>query len=625
MPGIFGIVDSRNKIISIELANSMRKILRHDPSYKDYLYVSDYCVVGGSTPDYMNAITQPVYNEGKTLCLVMEGEIFNSDELKKELKNNDCPFEPESDAELMLELYQAYGDNLVHKVNGSFILALWDSRENCVTFINDRLGMYYLYYSTCKNRLLFAPEIKALLCDSTIKRNLDPGSVADFFSFGFVLGNKSFIKGIKLMLPGSIMRYKKGNLSIETYWNFPFKQDHPRRSVADYIEELDHILNQAVERQTRHGNNFGIALSGGLDSRFIAGYVSRKVNPIFTFTFGDEGTDEVIYAERVAAKIGSHHQKIKYSLADFKSAFDKIVWLTEGLINTSEYYYLARAIGKEVDVAFSGHGGDDLSGRLLTRAIYKAKDQEKVKDLIFSQSIKRMIPYNNSENFFSKDYYKIIKGMARKNFNEAFSCIQTEVPANIQLCFQLNNTVWRQFTRIVDLPRLYIRYRHPFLDYKVLDFILMLPPKMRLDAKVYKLLLIKKFPELADIPLPNQRASIKIEQHLRTYYALRNLLGKFLLRKWYKFFKTFAPPESEISHNVEAYRSHLKTMVHSIILDGNRKRGYFNQNYIEQILSAHLSRKKNNSFLMHKLITFELFHRLLLDEDQLMPPINALF
>lgn len=625
MPGIFGIVDSRNKIISIELADSMRRILRHDQSYRDYLYISDYCVMGGSTPEYFNAITQPVYNEGKTLCLVMEGEIFNSDELRKELKDKGCPVETERDAELMLQLYQAYGDNLVHKVNGSFVLALWDSRENRMTLINDRLGMYYLYYSINNNRLIFAPEIKALLCYPTIKRSLDPGSVADFFSFGFILGNKSLIKDVKLMPPGSIIRYKKGELSIEIYWDIPFQEDYSRGSAADYIEELDYILDQAVERQTRHGKNFGIALSGGLDSRFIAGYVRRKVNPIFTFTFGDEGTDEVIYAERVAAKIGSHHQKIKYSLADFICAFDKMVWLTEGLINTSEYYHLARAIGKEVDVAFSGHGGDDLSGRLLTKAIYKVKDLDRVKDLIFSQSNKRMIPNNNSDNLFSKNYYKIIKGIARKDFNEAFSCIQTDVPANIQLYFQLKNTVWRQFTRIVDMPRLYIRYRHPFLDYKVLDFILKLPPRIRLDAKAYKSLLIKKFPELADIPLPNRRASVKTEQHLRTYYALRNLLGKLLLRKWYKFFKRFAPPESEINYNVEAYRSHLKLMVHSTILDGNRKRGYFNQNYLEQVLSSHFSRKKNNSFLMHKLITFELFHRLFLDEDQLMPPVNILF
>lgn len=617
MPGIFGIINSKNKIDSMDLINNMRDILRYDESYKDYLFISDHCVLGSITPAYFNAIIQPVYNEDKSLCLIMEGEIFNSDDLKRNLKDKVLKVEAKNDAELMMLLYEAYGVNLVHIVNGSFVLSIWDTQENSATFINDRLGMYYLYYTTTNNRLVFAPEMKALLCDPIVRRNLDFCSMADYFSFGFILGNKTFIEEIKLMPPGSIMRYREGKISIETYWDFPFQEVYPKRSLKDYIEELDFILDRAVTRQTRQKKRIGIALSGGFDSRIIAGYLGRKVDTISAFTFGDAGTDEVVYAGRVAEIIGSHHRAIEYSLEDFYDAFDKVVWLTEGLINTPEYYHLARAIRGEVDVAFSGHGGDDLSGRHLTKAVYTSKDRNAIKNLIFSQYSQRVGSNVSQKRLFSEGYYKLVKGVSRTNFEETFSGIQTDIPANIQLHHSLKYRSWREFTRIIDLPRLYVRYRHPFFDYEVIDFFLGLPPDMRLNCKVYRGLIINKFPELADIPLPNRRVSIRADRYFRSYYSIRNRAGRFLLGKWYRLFKRFAPPESEVSLNVEAYRGPLQDIVRSLILEGNSKRGYFNQNYLEKIINSHFCGEKNNSFIMHKLITFELFHRLFLDGDKL--------
>jgi asparagine synthase (glutamine-hydrolysing) len=554
----------------------------------------------------------------------MEGEVFNSAELVNELANSGLAHEPANDAELMLHLYTAEGVNLFRKVNGCFVVGVWDARDQSLTLVNDRMGVHYLYYFLGANRLVFAPEMKAILCDPTIKKTVDASAVGDFFSFGCVLGNKSFVSDIMLMPPGSIIRYKDNRLSIQTYWDFPFQEDHSKRHTRDYVEELHQILDRVIERQTGRVSRCGIALSGGLDSRIVAAYVSRRLNSVSSFTFGDPTTDEAKLAERVARIVGSQHNPVRYSLEDFTDAFQKMVWLNEGLINTSEHYHLGKALGRQVDAAFCGTGGDEISGRLLSKAICRAKDLEVVKRIIFSSYSRRVLPEDDLGELFSAGYSKIHNGQARANFEASFSTIRTRVPANFYQHHYMRTKLWREHSRVNDMARLYVRYRYPYFDYELIDFFLKLPPEMRLHEKVYRGVLIHKFPKLADLPLPVRRVSVKREQHLRAYYVLRNRIGGFVLRNFYEALNRIAPPEAEIGYNVEAYRGPLKALVRSLVLEGNRNRGYFNQVYLERLVADHFERRANNAFRIHKLIAFELFHRLFLDVGELAQPVGGL-
>lgn len=341
------------------------------------------------------------------------------------------------------------------------------------------------------------------------------------------------------------------------------------------------------------------------------------------YTFGDPKADDIIYAERVSNAIGSRHQVIKYTLEDFFHGFNNTVWLMEGLINTSEYCHLGKAMQRDVDTAFTGTAGETLSGKYLTKAICEAKDRNTVKNLIFSW-LKFRLPDIDQESLFSKEYYKHVEGLARRNFNETFIYIRTEIPANIHLHHLMRNKIWKEWLPVNALPSLYIRFRYPYFDYDVLDFFLKLPPNMRLNQRVYKGLLIKKFPKLAAIPRDARSLSIRMEQHLNTYYALRNHIGHFVLKKWYPLFKSLDPRGSFRPLNIDAYDGPLKDKESSIIFDGNRKRGYFDQNYLYKVLYEHYSGKKNHHFVIHKLISFELFHRLFMDESGLVPPDEAL-
>jgi len=624
MPGIFGIVnaDGAAPAASAQVAR-MRDILRHHDSYKDYLFESQGCALGGSTAPYFNAIVQPAFSGNRNLCLAMEGEIFNGEELRADLKSQGHNADAANDAELMMRLYEADASGLAHKVNGLFILAVWNGTERSLTLINDRVGLHYLYYRLDGSHLAFAPEMKALLCDPKLERKVDPESVADFFTFGSVFGSRTFLCGVKVMPPGTIMEYRDGKLTLQNYWDFPLSGPTNGNSKRAYIEELDHVFQRVIKRQTRDRCRYGLALSGGRDSRVLAGYLGDVVTPLNTFTFGDPATDEVKFARKVSDIVGGRYHHVHDSDADLTGSFEKVVWLTEGPINTPEYYLLGKALSESVDVAFNGHGGDVLGGRWVTRALGRTTDMAPVKTETFARYSRRLGDHVPSK-FFSENYYPLVDGAAQRNFFAAFAGLQAEAPYHAQLKHEMRTKNWREYTRVIDVPRFFVRYRYPFFDYEVLDFFLKLPHPMRLNERVYLGVLLEKFPRLADIPYPNRRFSLRAEQrYLRPYYKLRNQLGHFMVDRFYKRLSRIAPL-SAVSHVDEAYRGPSGHLLQAMLLEGNCKHGYFNQQYLDAIIKAHINRDADHSFLLHKLVTFELFHTLLVDPDEIGRPTGNL-
>ena len=624
MPGIFGIATADSDAPPASaLAGRMRTVLRHSPFYKHYVLEFPGCVLGGSTPPYYNAIVEPVFSRDGNSCLVMEGEIFNADELRTSLRSDGHPAEAANDAELMMRLYEAYGTSLAHKVNALFILALWDKCDQSLTIINDRVGLHLLYYHDDGTKLIFGPEMKALLCDPELERRVDPEAVADFFTFGSVFGQRTFLCDVKVMPPGTILHYHQGKVTRQKYWDFPFTTPSNGASKREYIEEFDHVLRRVFQRQTRDHCRYGIALSGGRDARILAGYLGEAVSPLQTFTFGDPMTDEVLFAAKVSQLIGGFHHHIQYSVEEFAASFEKIVWLTEGPINTAEHYQLGKCMGETVDVAFNGHGGDVLGGRWVNTEIYRARGVAPIRTDAFERYSRRLAGHA-PDRLFSDRYYPLVKGRARQNFDLSFEDLRAMSPLQAQLLHEMNNKNWREYARVIDVPRLNIRYRYPYFDYEVLDFFLKVPPAMRYHERVYLGVLVEKWPRLAGIPYPNRKFSLRAEHlYLRRYYKVRNKLGHYVVDKFHRQLGRFAP-SSVISHNSEAYSGPLRNEIYTLLIEGNRQRDYFDSDYLQAVLAEHASHKADHSFLLHKLVTFELFHRLFLDPAEPARPSTSL-
>ena len=616
MPGAFGIVSADTDAPpDLALAERMRAILRHSPTYKDYLLESPGCVLGGTTPAYYNAIIEPALSRDGNLCLIMEGEIYNAEELQTELRAAGFDDEAANAAQMMLRLYEAYGDDLAHKVNALFILAIWDKRERRLTIINDRVGLYLLHYYQDASRFVFAPEMKALLCDPKLERKIDPDAVADFFTFGSIFGERTFVSGVKVMPPGTVLQYRAGKLKQRKYWDFPFAEPRTPASAREYIEELDAVLRNVSRRHTKDRCRYGLSLSGGRDSRIVAGYLAKTVSPLHSFTFGNPASDEVQLAQRMASSLGCHFHHVDKPREDLLSCFEKVVWLTEGPINTPEYYQLGKAMATEVDVAFNGHAGDVLGGRWVTPAITRARDIAAVMEETYTRYSRRLGDHA-SGGLFSGSLRSRVQGAARRNFGESFDDLRHEKPAHAQLKQEMRTKNWREYTRVNDVPRLFARYRYPFFDYDVLDFFLRLPTEMRRHEKIYLGVLISKFPDLAKVPYPNRRYSLRAEYlYLGPYYRFRNKVGHLVVKKFYKSLRGLAP-SSTVDYIDGVYLQPSPNPVLDLILHNNYSSSYFDPDYLRSVVAAHAARKADHSFLLHKLVTFMLYNRMLIQSAQ---------
>jgi asparagine synthase (glutamine-hydrolysing) len=171
-----------------------------------------------------NPEPQPIFNEDKSLFIFMDGKIYDYDKEKGELKLKGHKFIYENDPEFCIRSYDQYGIDFVEKLNGSFVFIICNLKENKMTIANDRYGLRPLYYALNGNQLLFSSEVKSILEDKSFKE-LDDEAVADFFAFKRILGNKTFVKGIKILPPATIAVYDGHNLSIRQYWDFDYKPD----------------------------------------------------------------------------------------------------------------------------------------------------------------------------------------------------------------------------------------------------------------------------------------------------------------------------------------------------------------------------------------------------------------
>lgn len=609
MPGIFGIFDMHRPLGEDPALSRMESRLRYRGDYRSYCWRDVHCAMGGVTPPYFNAITSEARCLEPPVCLVMEGEIFNRKELSGLLgleKDVNAP-------DLMLAAYERWGTGLVDRVNGSFVVVIYEARSRALTFITDRAGSHLLHYAVAGSRVIFSSELKALLCADEVKREIDPAAIVDFFSWGFVLGPRTFVRGVALVPPATIVRISDGKVLEQTHWRWPAFEQGLRRSVADITAELNDTIAMAVRRQLDCGGRAGIGLSGGLDSRILAAHASRVADALVTFTFGDVNSDEVQYARRVAATLGLANHHVRYSLLEFASAFESVVWMNEGLINTPEYSMLAKtAAGCGMQVLLTGNGGDDLSGRHLARVLPRMRDVEAAKEQLFAPSSR----LNGSERIFGPSLRKHLPELRRESFEASLAGIDRSDAANLVMQHHARNQLWKSFTRNIDLARYWLRHRQPYFDYDLIDLFARIPPSIRLHEKAYRRVLIEYFPPLADIPLPTHRVSVRAERYLYPYYKVRNTLGHWALPRLHRVLRHMAPPSAVVSYNYEAYRGPLRDYVRSVVLEGNRRRGYFDQSALGDVLAAHNAGTGNHSFLIHKLITFELFQRMFIDPAQ---------
>jgi asparagine synthase (glutamine-hydrolysing) len=323
--------------------------------------------------DLSPAGRQPMVDRSGRIAIVFNGEIYNFLELRKELENKGHRFQTQSDTEVLIEAYRAWGEVCVTRLNGMFSFCLYDSERGVLFLARDRAGEKPLYYFHTPGRFLFASELKALLIDPAFPRILDLEGFNLYLMYGYVPGAKSILRNVYKLSAGHCMTYdmRKDSLAIQPYWHLPDPQEGNPISAAILATELQRLLEDAVRRQLIADVPLGILLSGGIDSSILAAIASRvSSKTIKTFTIGFPAYkeyDETPYARLVASYLGTDHTELSAEPATFDLLSDLAKQYDEPLGDSSMLptYLVSRLVRKQATVAIGGDGGDELFGGYL--------------------------------------------------------------------------------------------------------------------------------------------------------------------------------------------------------------------------------------------------------------------
>jgi asparagine synthase (glutamine-hydrolysing) len=332
---------------------------------------------------------QPMHSHSGRYVVTFNGEIYNFRELRARLAAAGQEFKGGSDTEVMLAAIEQWGlDAAVDKLNGMFAIALWDRESRKLSLVRDRLGKKPIYFSTAGNRLLFASELRALLLDPEVQRDIDPGSLAEFFRFGFVPAPRSILAQVRKVLPGEILEVTRGlGGSLVTtqrrYWTpreLPGRVESFRGEYDAALRELRRLLSDAVRIRLESDVPLGAFLSGGIDSSLVVAMMREfAAGPVRSFTIGfeEKDFDESTHARAVAKVLGTDHTEVRLKSTDVLDLVPFIARVfDEPFADVSQLpTLLVSKVAREfVTVALSGDGGDEWFGG-YTRYLRQDKAQ----------------------------------------------------------------------------------------------------------------------------------------------------------------------------------------------------------------------------------------------------------
>ena len=306
---------------------------------------------------------QPMTSADGPVSIVYNGEIYNFQELRRQLAAEGHSFRSTSDTEVVLRAYEHWGADCLPRLRGMFAFAIWDGKRRRLLLARDRLGIKPLYYVQQGELFAFASEPKALLAHPAISARVDPSALADYLTHGYVPFDRCIFKGVRKLPAGHRLLYDAGNIRLDEYWTFSpsDRDDVARPSPAALHDELA----EAVRLHLVADVPLGAFLSGGVDSSVVTALMSKASDlPIHTLAVGfDYGPSELPYAREVAARYGTEHQEEHIKAGGVDELIRTLARSYDEPLadpSTIPTYLLCSAARRHVTVAVSGDGGDEL-------------------------------------------------------------------------------------------------------------------------------------------------------------------------------------------------------------------------------------------------------------------------
>ncbi len=534
---------------------------------------------------------QPIHNEDGGVQVVFNGEIFNFLELRQMLQKLGHRFYTRSDTEVIVHLYEEYGDAFVKHMVGQFAIALWDNSTQRLLLVRDRAGIRPLFYTIAAGRLYFASEVKSLFTQPAVARSLNPTALGEVFTFWSTLEPNSLFEDIYSLPPGHQMVVEQGEMHCSKYWDwtFPVGGIPDNRSVDDWAEELRELMIDSVKLRLRSDVPVGAYLSGGLDSSVITSLIHNFTDtPLRTFSIGfeDDEFDESVFQQELVQYLETEHTHVTCKAEDISRLFPQVIWHAESTIlrtapaplmllsqHVRESNYKVVLTGEGADEVF---GGYDIFKEAKVRRFCQRFPDSRLRPLI----LKKLYPYlkhsptaggdfgkqffqqgmeyidkpyfahiprwsttRRSWRFFSREMKDLLQGSA------SYDSIRRILPPEIEQWEALNRDQYIENHTLLSGYLLNsqgdrmamansVEGRFPFLDHRVIEFAANIPARYKIKVLNEKYILKKSMAGLIPESIRRRSKQPYRAPDSQSFFSqgepaayVKELLGEEALRK----------------------------------------------------------------------------------------------
>ncbi len=358
--GFTGEVIDRDKTI-----HKMTEIITHRGPDSDGFYLDDKISMGFRRLSIIDleAGSQPIYNEDKSLVLTFNGEIYNYRDLRKELIEAGHEFYTETDSETLIHGFEEWGVDLLNKLRGMFGFAIYNKKDGSVFIARDFFGIKPMHYTLIDGELVYGSEIKSILCHPKFVKKFNTRALDTYLSFQYAVPPETFFEGVYCLLPGHYMWYKDGKVETTRYFEARFNPDESM-TEEEAVDKIEKVFENSVNTHKIADVEVGCFLSSGVDSSYVSTYFADQKTFTVGFDFGLK-YNEISWAERLSEKIGvEHHTKIIGS-EEFWDAVPIVQYhMDQPLADPSciALYFVSKLASEYVKVVLSGEGADELFG-----------------------------------------------------------------------------------------------------------------------------------------------------------------------------------------------------------------------------------------------------------------------
>ena len=520
MCGICGIYNSKKgKRIDKGVIKGMTNTLMHRGPEDSGIYIDDNIMLGHrrlKIIDLTKKGHQPMPDYKKEIYVVFNGEIYNFQEIKKELIKKGHTFYSHSDTEVIIYAYKEWGIKCIERFNGMFAFGLYDKKNNKLYLVKDRLGVKPLFYTTFDKKIIFSSEIKAILKYPKFKKEPNWKAISSYLSYRHILGEETFFKNIYSVLPAHYLEIKEGRIKKVEYWDIPLIANKIDMGKNFYIKKINELLTNSIKLRMVSDVPIGAYLSGGLDSSIIVALMSKLTNEYvktYSIAFKQKEYNELKHAKLVANRYKTNHKEIFIDAEEYLETMKKLVKYKDAPLavpNEVPLYLMSKILKKDITVVLSGEGADEIfSGygrlfrspfdyyrlkiipyfirKLFFKSLVKKYDKKNLKrEIDHFLFLYSYFPLEEKSSLFNDYIKKLIKkdyelkNIFQKYFNRASHLNYYDKISYVFEKIHLVGLLGRVDNSTMATA---VEARVPFVDYRLVEFMFSVPYKYKLKWK----------------------------------------------------------------------------------------------------------------------------------------------